>query len=196
MEGFHSPAVNPRVLLVQLPNLVCASAACCGSAWAVVGGGGLQGWKGNPGLGQAGQEAESLQRQPVPPAGPRGAEGLAWLSCSTQEPGGWEGSCEPREVVLGIKFTHVLKGTEQRGRPHEKSTQCLPPSALSAAWRHSRKQHNPRPDSETTGCGSLSPRTGPMTCPSRSWLAPCGAQPPKGSLALLTSDTGQSCLGP
>lgn len=33
---------------------------CCSPTQAAVGGGGLRGWKGNLGLGQAGQEAESL----------------------------------------------------------------------------------------------------------------------------------------
>lgn len=40
MEGFHSPAVNPRALLVQLPSLVCASAVAAaqlGLWWAGVG---------------------------------------------------------------------------------------------------------------------------------------------------------------
>lgn len=98
--------------------------------------------------------------------------------------------------MLGVKFTHVPTGTEQQPRPHEKSTQHLMPGALSTVGSHSRKRHNPWLDSETTGGSSLSPRTGSMVCPSRSWLALSGAQPPTGCLALLTSDTGQNCLGP
>lgn len=87
---------TPWTSLTQLPDPVHTGAALSSSALATVGGGGSRGWlrcwKRNLGLGQAGQAAESLERQPVPPAGPGKPRGQAGWSRSTQEPGG-RGGC-------------------------------------------------------------------------------------------------------
>lgn len=74
-------------------------------------GGGLRCWKGNLGPGQDGLAAESLERQPVPPAGPREPEGWAGGAAPHRSQAAGEAPERPeRSVVLGVKFMHVRTG--------------------------------------------------------------------------------------
>lgn len=75
------------------------------------GAGGLRCWKGNLGPGQAGRVAESLERQPVPPAGPGEPEGVGGAR-------GQGSGRDQREVELGVKFMHVPKGASRRAGHH------------------------------------------------------------------------------
>lgn len=121
------------------------------------------------GPGQPGREARGLERQPVPPAGPGGAHAGARKQGSSRE-------------TRMVPEARALSATGSRSRKTAPPLPTNPP---------------PRPavplQSETTGGGT---QDAPMTCPSRSWLAPGDARPPEGGLALLRSGTGQSCLGP
>lgn len=128
----------------------------------------------------------------------QGAPGMGWaelLHVGARRRGG---SGETREVVLGVRFTHVPKVLNcepgygarcqvyrllSRGQFQENSV------ALRCA-------NGPGARLRNHSSGSLSPRTGPVTCPSRPCLAPCGALPPKCGPAQLGSGARQSCLGP
>lgn len=156
------------------------------------GAGGLRCWKGNLGPGQAGRAAESLERQPVPPAGPGEPEGWA-------EPGGRGGRRDQREVEPGVKFTHVPKGASRRAAHHTQRQVrhlwcCRAIPGNGAALRRANGP-NARLRNQGGG-GSPSLGTGPVTSPSRLCLALCGVQPPKRSPTWLRSGAGQGCMGP
>lgn len=105
---------------------------------------------------------------------------------------------------------------DQRGRSREVSSSCMcvrvlaarqavAPDARCPGSCAERFQETARPSavptgrmpgSESTGAGSPSPRTGPVTHPSGPCLAPCGVQPLKYGPARLRPGAGQGCLGP
>lgn len=156
------------------------------------GAGGLRCWKGNLGPGQTGRVAESLERQPVPPAGPGEPEGVGGAR-------GQGSGRDQREVELGVKFMHVPKGASRRAGHHTRwqvrhlwCCRAIPGNGAALRPCQPAERQTQRPG----GGGSPSPGTGPVTRPSRLCLALCGVQPPKHSLTWLRSGAGRGCVGP
>ena len=108
-------------------------------------GGGLRCWKGDLGPGQDGPAAESLERQPVPPAGPREPEGWAGRAAPRRSQAAGEAPERPeRSVVLGVTFMHVPTGVLA-------ARQALVPDARCPVSRVERFQETARPSAVPTG---------------------------------------------
>ena len=157
------------------------------------GAGGLWCWKGNLGPGQAGRVAESLERQPVPPAGPGEPEGVGGAR-------GQGSGRDQREVLSWVSSSCMCLRVLAAGQATIPDGRC----AISGAAERFQETARPsaranRPNARLRnqgGGGSPSPGTGPVTRPSRLCLALCSVQPPKRSLTWLRSGAGRGCVGP
>lgn len=139
-----------------------------------------------------------------PPPPPGAQPGLWWAGAGA---GGLLGPGQPGREARGLERQPVPPagpggahaGARKQGSSRETR---MVPEARGAVCRGEPFQENsaPPPSPPPSRCNQKPPvlalRTAPMTCPSRSWLAPGDARSPEGGLALLRSGTGQSCLGP